>query len=53
MPPDILLLIVYRFLALVVAAAMVVNMLRAHDWRTQALAAIVFIPFALRAAGLK
>lgn len=43
----------YRGLALVVAAAMVVAILRASDWRQQALAALVLVPFALRAAGIK
>lgn len=53
MAPDIVLLFVYRFLALAIAVAMVVTILRSRDWRTQFCAAIVLIPFALRAAGVK
>jgi hypothetical protein len=53
MSPDFPLLISYRLLALIVAAAMVVTMLRSRDWRTQLYAMLVFIPFALRAAGVK
>jgi len=47
------LLIVYRLLAFGVAAAMVWVVLRDRDWRSQVFAAMVMIPFALRAAGLK
>jgi hypothetical protein len=50
---DGLLLIAYRGLALAVAVAMVVTILRARDWRTQFYAALVLVPFALRAAGVK
>jgi hypothetical protein len=51
--PDFVLLLVYRALVLIVAAAMVITILRSRDWRTQLFAAIVLIPFALRAAGVK
>ena len=53
MMPDLLLLAAYRGLALVIAVAMVVTMLRSREWRTQFYAMLVFIPFALRAAGVK
>jgi hypothetical protein len=53
MTPDIPLLVAYRLLALIVAVAMIVTMLRSHEWRTQLYAMLVFIPFALRAAGVK
>lgn len=53
MHPDIVLLATYRLLALAVAVAMVVTMLRAREWRSQLYAMLVFIPFALRAAGVK
>jgi hypothetical protein len=53
MTPDIPFLAAYRLLALVVALAMVVTMLRSREWRTQFYAMLVFIPFALRAAGVK
>jgi hypothetical protein len=47
------LMIVYRLLALFVAAMMVVVVWRERDWRPQLFAALVFVPFLLRAAGLK
>jgi ABC-type molybdate transport system permease subunit len=53
MSPDILLLATYRLLALAVAIAMIWTMLRAREWRTQLYAMLVFIPFVLRAAGVK
>lgn len=45
--------IVYRLLALAVAAMAVLVLFRERDWRQQLFAAIVFIPFALRAVGVK
>ena len=53
MEVELGLMIVYRLLALVVAAAAVLVLFREHDWRQQLFAAIVFIPFALRAVGVK
>jgi hypothetical protein len=53
MMPDLALLGTYRALAAVLAAAMIVTMLRSRDWRTQFYAMLVFIPFVLRAAGVK
>jgi hypothetical protein len=50
---DGLLLVVYRGLALAVAIAMVVAILRTRDWRAQLYAALVLVPLALRAAGIK
>ncbi len=47
------LMIVYRLLAAAIAVLMVVGLFRARDWRQQVFAAIVLVPFALRAAGLK
>ena len=47
------LMIVYRLLALVVAGMMVVVMWRERDWRAQLFAALVFVPFILRATGVK
>ena len=47
------LMLVYRLLALCVAGMMVVVMWRARDWRTQLFAALVFVPFILRATGVK
>jgi hypothetical protein len=47
------LMIVYQLLALLVAGMMVVVVWRARDWRQQLFAALVFVPFILRAAGVK
>lgn len=43
----------YRALALLVAAMMIGVMFRQRDWQQQFFAALVFVPFALRAAGVK
>lgn len=53
MPPDVIILWIYRGLALAIAIAMVVVMLRSRDWRPQFYAMLVFVVFALRAAGIK
>jgi hypothetical protein len=47
------LMIVYRLLALLVAGMMVAVVWRERDWRPQLFAALVFVPFILRAAGVK
>ena len=47
------LMIIYRSLALFVAGMMMVVVWRERDWRSQLFAALVFVPFVLRAAGLK
>ena len=47
------LMIVYRLLALFVAIMMATVVWREHDWRPQLFAALVFVPFILRAAGVK
>jgi hypothetical protein len=47
------LMIIYRALALFVAGMMMVVVWRKRDWRSQLFAALVFVPFILRAAGLK
>jgi hypothetical protein len=47
------LMTVYRLLALFVAVMMVVMIWRERDWRQQLFAALVFVPFMLRAAGVK
>ncbi len=47
------LMIVYRLLALFVAGMMVVVLWRERDWRPQLYAALVFVPFILRATGVK
>jgi hypothetical protein len=43
----------YRLLALIVAIMMVVVIWKQRDWREQLFATLVFIPFVLRAAGVK
>ena len=53
MPLDELMLYGYRAIAAVVALVMAVLVLRSEDWRQQVYAALVFVPFALRAAGIK
>lgn len=53
MTPDILILWIYRGLALIIAVAMIIVMLRSRDWRPQFCAMLVFVVFALRAAGIK
>ena len=44
---------VYRVLALIVALMMILVIWRKRDWREQLFAVLVFIPFALRAVGVK
>ena len=53
MPFDELMLFGYRGIAAVVAFAMAVFVVRSDDWRQQVYAVLVFVPFALRAAGIK
>ena len=50
---ELALMIVYRLLALFVAGMMVVVVWRERDWRQQLFAALVFVPFFLRATGVK
>jgi hypothetical protein len=50
---ELALMIVYRLLALFVAGMMVVVVWRERDWRQQLFAALVFVPFILRATGAK
>jgi hypothetical protein len=47
------LMIGYRLLALFVAGMMVIIVWRQRDWRQQLFAALVFVPFILRATGVK
>ena len=50
---ELVLMLVYRLLALIVAVMMVIVLWRERDWRAQLYAALVFVPFALRVAGIK
>jgi hypothetical protein len=47
------LMLVYRMLALIVAGMMMVVLWRERDCRQQLFAALVLVPFILRAAGVK
>ncbi len=44
---------VYQLLALFVAIMMANVVWREKDWRTQFFAALIFVPFILRAVGVK
>lgn len=50
---DLFLLYAYRIMAALVAIAMVWVIFRDRDWRQQISAALVFVPFVLRAVGVK
>lgn len=50
---ELALMAIYRLLSLAVALAALGILFRERDWRQQLYAAILFIPFALRAAGIK
>ena len=50
---ELVVMIVYRLLALFVAGMMVAVVWRERDWRPQLYAALIFIPFILRATGVK
>ncbi len=47
------LMVVYRLMALFVAVMMVIVLWRERDWRPQLFAALIFLPFILRATGIK
>ena len=47
------LMVVYRLLALCVAGMMIFVVWRERDWRQQLFATLVFVPFILRATGVK
>lgn len=46
-------LFVYRFIALVIAAMMLWNMVRDKNWQQQVFSVMIFVPFILRAVGVK
>jgi hypothetical protein len=50
---ELVLLYAYRAMALVVAVMMIWVLFRERNWQQQLFAALVFVPFALRAAGVK
>jgi hypothetical protein len=47
------LMMIYRLMALFVAAMMIYVLWRERDWRPQFYAALVFVPFILRGLGIK
>ena len=53
MSAALVLMIIYRVLALCVAGMMLVVIWRERDWRPQMYSALVFVPFILRGLGLK
>jgi hypothetical protein len=53
MTAAFILMMIYRLMALFVAAMMVYVLWRERDWRPQLYAALVFVPFILRALGVK
>ncbi len=50
---GISLLLVYKLMAILVALMMVFAMFREKNWQNQLVALMVFVPFVLRAAGVK
>lgn len=50
---ELTMLYTYRALALMIAVIMIWVIFRQRDWQQQLFAALVFVPFALRAAGVK
>ncbi len=50
---ELVLLYAYRAMALIVALMLVWTLFRERDWQQQFFAMLVFVPFALRAVGVK
>jgi len=50
---ELIIMFLYRFMALLVAGMMLFVLWRDRDWRTQCFATLVFVPFLLRAFGIK
>ena len=50
---DEWMLLGYRAIAVIVALVMAWMIVRSRDWREQVCAALVFVPFVLRALGIK
>ena len=50
---DEVMLLAYQAIAGIVALVMALLILRSKDWREQVSAALVFVPFVLRALGVK
>ena len=50
---ELIMLYAYRAMALLVAAMMIRTIFRERSWQQEFFAALVFVPFALRAVGVK
>lgn len=50
---ELVLLYAYRAMTLIVALMLVWTLFRERDWQQQFFAMLVFVPFALRAVGVK
>jgi hypothetical protein len=53
MTAAFILMMIYRLMALFIAAMMIYVVWRERDWRPQLYAALVFVPFILRGLGVK
>jgi hypothetical protein len=53
MTASFVLMMIYRLMALFIAVMMAYVLWRERDWRPQVYATLVFIPFILRALGIK
>lgn len=53
MTASFVLMMIYRLMALFIAAMMVYVLWRSKDWKPQLFAALVFVPYILRALGVK
>jgi len=50
---ELMLMYVYRLMALGIAVGMAVVVWRKRDWQQQVFAAMIFVPFLLRGLGVK
>lgn len=53
MTTSMALMLIYRAMAIAVAAIMLIFITRRPDWREKLFAAMVFVPFVLRGLGIK
>jgi hypothetical protein len=53
MTAELTIMIIYRLFALFCAAMMIYVLWRERDWRPKVYAALAFVPFLLRAVGVK
>lgn len=50
---EITMMYLYRFMALAIAAMMVWNIVKSQNWQNQVFSVMIFVPFILRAVGVK